>query len=575
MRCLLRHGCVIMRIRIGFAVAVVFAIVASTATYSNADDGVGIEFLAPINQSPVATTAVESAIETFVAAANAHLKGYTIWVNGVSTTCPKNATCSGATARFVVQPLAQAIKGSTSDATLTMQITDMSGPSLYNQLSFPSVVKLSDQTTVANIDKLHEMGSLGASTASPLAIDVMFFPPTISGPASLTQQTDDAINAITTAIDANRHVYRAWSIDSNDNVSSCPTGSVAPCKASSARIVVSTTVTADGSFKMVAVDRTVGTTVGQLSGNVTKALAPTDGDINGLIGTATVVGGNELDVNHGYEQYIELVPEFQSGNTPDYGGLLEQNLRERGISVFRSAYTTVSLSAASDATVCNAGQRYLVYSVAITTDTKKLIGQTRIAASASGILLDCAGNQPLAVSGQRSDNVTTSAGTLAAYGGVLLTLFSKLGTGFALFTPAFGALVDSDPTSATLQSNIADQALQRLVDDICLRLPVPVPQVLAGASGNAGGPPPPTPTPAQQRIQSQGAGGGGGAPAAAPAAASVPANAFNPQPVTGSTPYVPQCTRYKLSQYRLDSPQTVDQQLIHKFTKAGLPKPAP
>jgi hypothetical protein len=424
---------------------------------------------------------------------------------------------------------------------------------------------------------------IGAETPAQgdLSIGVVFFP-AATDPKAKSKTVDEFMSVFVATLNSSRRVYTAWRILPNDQPypGDCPSDRTASCRVSAAKIFVRTAVTPT-TITMSSFDAQTGNAIATttFTADTTADSIATNtitGDVfQQLLGTASVVGGNVLAVTHGFEQYIQLIPETAaSPSDPDYGYYLEMMLRERGISAFRSAFTTVSLNAASDSSICSAGQRYLVYSVSIENDTKKLIGHTRVSAAATGTLLDCVGRQSLSINGQRRINVPTTASTLGLYAAMLATLYTKFGTGMITFAPAFGALVDGEPTSVNTRGIAAAQSLQRMVDNFCTKLPLPTPTPIAITTSDAASgarQPPATSTPAPRTDVV-----GNGAKVAAPAAATgatAQGLAFNPGPITGAAPYAPKCTDPKLSHRSYDPVHGVLTR--HWFGVQPSPSPSP
>jgi len=562
-----------MRQRVLYAVLVISLLLAQ-AHAGTAATAVTVAFEPRPGQDATRRANAVAAVAKVVSALNATTNPgrYVAWQldgagNVVQNSCP-TVKCT-ATADIVV------LYDFAADGTLTFW------PTRKDSAVFSAVVVSQGEAASPTADTLRRIIAVPMAAQGDISLGVMFFPPAIVGSAD-TNKVKTFLGQLVSQMNSTRHVYTVWRIgpDGTTQQGDCPADRTSSCQVTNARILIRTTASPQ-EIDFTAFDALNGHAIGThpIMVDTTKDIPPatiTDDLMNSLLGTASVVNGNVLAVNHGFEQYIELVPETPaSANDPDFGYYLEQMLRERGISAFRSQFTTVSLNGASDDAICSAGQRYLVYSVSVENDTKKILGHTRLSATSTGTLLDCVGRQSLSMSGQRRINVPTTATSLGLYSTLLLTLYSKFGTRFATFVPAFGAVVDADPTSVNTRGVAAAQALQRMVDNLCAKLPLPTPPpvtVVAAAPGQQ--PPPPLRSPGAPPRPLPGTAPTQAGPAAAPAGGA-PALAFNPGPITGATPYTPRCTDPRLSRRSYDPVHGVWTRGWFGVEPSPTPTPAP
>jgi hypothetical protein len=207
----------------------------------------------------------------------------------------------------------------------------------------------------------------------------------------------------------------------------------------------------------------------------------------------------------------------------------------------RSNKTLGALNSNPDAEICSNGELYLVYYVTIQNDEKILLGHTRVSANANGFIADCNRHITFAFAAEDKRGIPTPKNSLAQYGTILAsTLFPKFSwTPINSAAGTIASFVNVDPKSIDVRNNVAELALQRMVDNIC------VAAVANYASSAPTASPPPTPSPAPSNAPRDVPGGRpdtvpGTIPAAA-GPASAPATGLDLATFTGPEPYAVTC----------------------------------
>lgn len=355
------------------------------------------------------------------------------------------------------------------------------------------------------------------SKRTGLLIGVVILPPDSSDKGEIKdlENLRDAIHAYSPA-------YGAWVNGSND----CQ---LEKCLLESAGIVIRARKDPKGVYSFTSVDLDHGTMIGTLTGETADALAKLGSqDLVRLLGTPSF-DGKSLTVSNGFQQYLQLVPAPESDSIPEYSTIMAELLARRGITAVRSAFTSAQLGSAPSSTICSQGERYLVYSIRVTSDTKVFTGFTRIGANTNAYIADCVTHTTIPFAGEDVTAMPTTNNSLAKWAAILSLFIPKFHLmAFTTGAATISGFVDVPASSAVaVQNNTAVLALQRAVDRMCDELnlidryhsgdmspptPAPSPPVtIAQLSGftpfslPTASPPPtpgPTPTPAPEKSGS-------------------------------------------------------------------------
>jgi len=220
-----------------------------------------------------------------------------------------------------------------------------------------------------------------------------------------------------------------------------------------------------------------------------------DPDAKSLVGSLTFDENFQLAINlPDSEQTLQLVPAPVNATDPDFEPILEHILEDRGVAAQRSRFTASALHGPRDTITCPGAQRYLVYRVRLDQYPHKLRASTFLSAYTEGFVIDCTAPayRPSAAA-QYGKSFPQTSNLLNDFAAVLVALKPKVQT--AAMTggiSSFSKLVDVDTGTKDVQTTVASVALEKMVDNLCIRLdeyaePSPSP--------SPSGAPAPTPTP--------------------------------------------------------------------------------
>jgi hypothetical protein len=306
--------------------------------------------------------------------------------------------------------------------------------------------------------------SIEAATSSPVAYGVLvkiaIFPP--NNDSSLSK----ALIPIADAINADpSHLYGAWVVGSGD----CPLYDT-KCLTDDAPIFVRSAMNAS-TYTLTSIDVIHGAVLGSASNIDPTIKSPlSSAQIHALLGSVSIINGTVV-IGQQYQQFVQIVQAPNSSTDVDYAPVLTELLARRGITAVRSNFTVAQLGASPNSAICSRGERYVIYSVSMTNDSKFLTGFTRVGSKAAAFIADCPTLTSIPFAGEQHFEVPTTSASLLTYATFLAFLvpkFSWISIGKADL--AFSKIVDVDPDSTIVRDDVATIALQRAVDRMCSEL---------------------------------------------------------------------------------------------------------